>query len=187
MNNEGGESKFADWKAPDEEAERKPFGEADEAEQIERTKHLRETFSRESSLGEFWGNAYKYSEKLPILGKTPDEARKLIAEAASGVKLIEQALETFKSIKLRETGQENYLILGVNELQETNNWQSFLQAGKLDVPKLKELIRWLLESHRLKGAELGRPSELKPSDIEEIFDDMDYVLKKVNDYLPSKK
>ena len=178
-----------EWKAPTESAEQEyvPFGEADEAEQIKRTRHLRNTFSSDSSFAEFWDNAYKYTEQLPITGSSPEDAEKAIQQAAQGTRFMSEVLEMFKQIKVRESGKQVNLDFSTNELQSSLNAAGLLDKGRIKTEKLQKMMTWALDSHRRKGAELGRPSELSPEDIQHAGEDIEYILKKVNDYLPPRE
>ena len=175
---------------------RLPFSQASMDEQISRYKVIHEMVRKtevgeereegESTFRSFCENAYKYADKLPIEGQTPEQSQNTWATVQEAARLTKEVLETFRQIKMRETAQPNNSVDEIAMMRESPMGHGYglrTNDEKLNVPKLVGAMRWAMEAHRRGGATVGRKTDATEEQITGIGDDLEYMVKKVNDYL----
>lgn len=164
--------------------ERKPFNQVEEAEQIERFKKLKELFSYSSPFRDFWENVYKYLDRFQPEGRSLQDVTRRFNELTNIVRFLDEALKCFREIKLKETGKPNYADLHLLYLRESPYRIGFIENGKLNVEKLIQKFRFSLLIFIHGGEKIGRTPNIREEEIEGFVSDMEYILKKINDYLP---
>ncbi|MEM2555121.1 MAG: hypothetical protein QXW69_07605 [Nitrososphaerota archaeon] len=94
-------------------------------------------------------------------------------------------MERFRQIKLKETCKANYADCHLLYLKESPYIIGFIKNSKLNVGKLIQKFRFSLLIFIHGAEEIGRTPNILEEEVESFVSDMEYILKKINDYLPS--
>lgn len=166
------------------------FSEAPLEEQIDRYQKIAGLLDKQSKFRDFFDNAYKYLDRVDIEG-IQDKQKKYetFQLANSGLEFIESAVSFFLQIEKREDMRifDNAREDLVSQRFSHGTW--FLEKGseKLNINKLTELFRWSLNSFIQKGEKLGRSPNINVQEADNLVEDLNLILEKVNRYLKVKR
>ncbi len=190
------------WENPTKQEKRKSFDEVSETEKTERLENLKSLFadmykldygSEEFKRGNymnFFENVYKYPDRFKMEGKTIEDISKFFNTALGGNRIMKNSLDFYSAVKEHqpaiESSKQN-MRSAQSSLERRINEGNYGFADpknyQLKVEKLKELFRWSLNSFiNGGGAKIGREPGVKKEEIEQLCEDLEAILKHVNQY-----
>ncbi len=138
----------------------------------------------------FFENINKYTDRFKAEGLDSKQVAKVFQEALAGNKIIKRSLEYFLEVKKMQTNQKNSMGFDLDALnkeidENRYNFATSQEKGRqLDVEKLKKMFKWSLNTLINGGGEkIGRkPPEISEKEREALADDLEDILKHVNEY-----
>jgi len=167
-----------------EQQKREKFNEVPEAEQVERYMRLADLFKQDSVFNDFFENAYKYPDRVPVEGKSAQEVHEILNYMRNGALFINAVLDFFLQIKKREAQTKNAFEQSKSNLKSSFGRGSFTEKnfGKIKSRELLDAFRFSLEAFVRYGESLGRRPDIQENEINSYLEDFDYILEVVNRY-----